>query len=130
MSDESLSISIMDIIDNLIPSSLTCFSCIWLFFNFFKQTTKSVDFTMISILAFSHFIYSLTSLIILFYPNAKMARVYYNAYFISQHFSIFWASAMSFLVYRSVKGKDFNSIKLIVKTAIFVFVTQCLLAFL
>jgi len=122
--------SIRDVFSTIIPGTLTCCSCLWFFSKYIRQRLKPVAFTMVLILALSDFIYSMTSLATLFFPNVQWARLYHNTFFISTHFSIFWASAMSFLVYRSVKGKDFNSNKLIIQTAIVVLVFQCILAML
>jgi len=104
-------ISLPDVFSNLLPGALTCLSCLWFFFKYFFQTNKNIGFSLIFVLTLSDFFFSLTVIISLFFPYSHLGGIYHVAIFISLQFSIFWASAMSYLVYKSLKNKDFNTWK-------------------
>ena len=91
-------------------ASLSCIVCIWLFFRYFKQPQKSIGFTMIVILALSDFIYSIIFLLRQFIGSKLIEEdlLYYIPFSLCLYFSIFWASTIAYLVYKSLQGKDYN----------------------
>ncbi len=94
----------------LIPCGLSCLACLWLFLRYFTARSRSLGFSMVFILAMSDFIFSAslgsTTLVDQIDP-----KLYYALFFISINFSIYWASGIALLVYKSLKDVKFNSKK-------------------
>jgi len=92
----------------MIPSVLTFFSCLWLFFKYFSQfriNKKNTGFTLIIILVFSDFVFSSNILIFLIkesFIDSYMA-LSIGIYFFALYFSVLWASAIAYLVYKSLQ---------------------------
>ena len=119
---------IQTILGTLLPSGLTCISCLWLFFKFFFEKRKTIAFSLIFILALSDFIFSLTGIISHFFPLTILSQTYRIALFLTSHFSIFWVSAISFVVYKSLKERDLNSKALVMKSVIGIFTISVIFA--
>ncbi len=101
----------------LIPSLLTVITCPWLFFRFAQKGWRRVGFSMIFVLTLSDFLYSSTVLATIFYPYVDMSSYYRLSFYFCSNFSIYWASAIAFLVYKTLKSKDTPNIKkLFIKT--------------
>ena len=95
----------------LIPSFLTVIACSWLFFKYCQGGWKRVGFSMIFILALSDFIYSLTVLSTIFFPLVNVSPYYRFNFFFCSNFSIYWAAAIAFLIYKTLFNKDLTNIK-------------------
>jgi len=106
----------------LAATILTLISCVWLFFRYIRQAQKTIGFSMIVILGISDFMMS----ILLFATEVTITSLdfflYYIALYLTMYFSIFWASTMSIIVYRSLQEKDFESKDKLVKVILTVLV--------
>lgn len=118
----------IDILCTHLPVSLTVLSCLWLFFKYCKQTQKGTGFTLIVILTVSDLIFSLTSLGATIFPFVFMRYVYQTLFYTTTYFSVLWASAMAFIVYKSLKEKDFDSRTIIFKWTLMILCTAILSA--
>ena len=100
----------IDAVARLIPSALSCLACLWLFLRYFIARSRSIGFTMIFVLAMSDFIFSASFLLTTLVEKID-PQIYFPLFFVSIHFSIYWASGIAFLVYKSLKDVNFNSRK-------------------
>lgn len=102
---------------NTVSSVLTIITCSWLFIKYLTARKRNVGFTLIIILAFADTCYGLTSLFSDLFPDIAIGSVdlFQTFFFYSMHFSIIWSCAISYLVYRSLKDKNFESNTLILK---------------
>jgi len=100
----------------IIPGSLTGIASLWIFCKYLTARKKRIDFSMIIILAISDLIFSLVVLVDALYPNALTPHSFYAIFFAAMYFSIFWATAMAYLVFSSLKDRDFDSKKYFSKT--------------
>jgi len=107
----------IDILCTHLPASLTVLSCLWLFFKYCKQTQNGTGFTLIVILTVSDFIFSLTSLCATLFPFVSMRYIYQTLFYTTTYFSVLWASAMAFFVYKSLKEREFDSQPIVFKGA-------------
>jgi len=98
-------------IPTLIPSLLTVITCPWLFFRYAQKGWRRVGFSMIFVLTLSDFLYSSTVLVTIFYPYIDMSPYYRLSFYFCSNFSIYWASAIAFLVYKTLISKDSLNIK-------------------
>jgi len=96
---------------SIIPSSIACLSCLWLFFYYFKAKNKSIESSMVFTLGVSDFIYSLMNLAKQGLPSIDDAPFIIIQFF-ALYFSIYWASAIAFMVYKSLKEMHLNSRRL------------------
>ena len=113
----------------LLPSGLTIFSCLWLFFKYFMQKRKNMAFSLVVILALSDFLFSLIGVMTTFFPLTHLSGFYHITLFLTSYFSIFWASAISYIVYKSLKERDFNSSALVMKNGVLILIVSSLFAF-
>lgn len=105
----------------LIPSVLTILACPWLFVKYANQGWKRAGFSMIFILTLSDFLYSLTVLTSVLFPYAVMSNYYRFGFYFGSYFSIYWASAIAFLVYKSLTSQNaINTKQLFIKTLLIV----------
>lgn len=112
---------------SLISSILTCFACLWLFYKFCRLQQKNIGFSMIFILSISDFFLSILMI------ATTTIHLGDNQYDILTHlsyflifFSIYWASAMAFLVFHSLKDQDFTPQRVMRRTILLTFFTACL----
>jgi len=106
----------------LLPSFLTVLTCPLLFYKYAQKGWKKTGFSMIFILILSDFLYSLIVLATYFFPYANLSRIYRFSFYFCASFSIYWASAIAFLVYKTLTSKDhINANKLFLKTLLIVF---------
>ena len=109
---------------NVISASLTCLGCLWLFYKYCQLKHKNVGFSMIFILSVSDFILGILMLFSrLFYNTGPQLYFLDNVMYFLVFFSLYWASAMAFLVYRSLKDQDYTSQRMITRTVILVLFT-------
>ena len=113
-------VSEISILCTYLPVSLTVLSCLWLFFKYCKQTQKGTGFTLITILTVSDFLFSLTSLCATAFPLVSMRYVYQTLFYTTTYFSVLWASAMAFIVYKSLKEREFNTQAVVFKGALMI----------
>jgi len=99
-----------DVLARLVPSGLSCLACLWLFLRYFIARNRSIGFSMVFVLAMADFIFSASFILITFEENIS-PQIYFAIFFVSIHFSIYWASGIAILVYKSLKDVDFNSRK-------------------
>jgi len=100
------------------PSAmLTCVACSYIFVKYFQQHRKSLGLTLIFILALSDFLFCLNQVIGHYFGRlmAEDTNLYVIIYFGCMHFSIGWASTISFLVYKSLLGRNFETTSVVVK---------------
>lgn len=115
----------------LIPSVLTILACPWLFFKYAHQGWKRAGFSMIFILTLSDFLYSLTALTSVFLPYLEFSRYYRFGFYFCSYFSIYWASAIAFLIYKTLTSQDaINTNQLFIKTLLIVLTVTFTCAFL
>ena len=117
-----LPITLLDVLASILPASLSCLASLWLFYRFFRSNSSNIGFSMVVILGLSDLIQCIVVLLDTIIPEMIYNKVVNGFFFLSTYFSIFWASAMAFLVYRSIKYVDFNSKEAFVKTLVIVFV--------
>ena len=105
-------------LDYSTPSALlTCVACSYIFVKYFQQHRKSLGLTLIFILALSDFLFCL-NLILSNHFGAfftEKTNLYVLLYFGCMHFSIGWASTISFLVYKSLLGRNFETSSIVLK---------------
>ncbi len=103
---------------NALASALTILTCFWLFIKYLTARKKHVGFTLIFILALADACYGTTSLFSDLFPDTVIGSVdlFESLFFFSLHFSIIWSSAIAYLVYRSLKDRNFESNTLVLKT--------------
>ena len=121
-----------DLIKNLnlisIPAILSCLACLWIFLKVFAQRKTSLGTLLILVLAISDFIFGLNNILSYFFPDFFILEaddVYDFVYFFAMYFSVWWASAISFLVYKSLREKDFDFKCSFFKMLIPIFVLSC-----
>jgi len=88
---------------------LTLFACIWIFLRYLRQKQKSIGFSMIMILSISDTILSVLLLHSEITHGYLGFTPYYIILYLTMYFSIFWASAISILVYKSLQERNFDS---------------------
>ena len=109
-------ITLNEVIYPLAPAGLSCLACIWIFYRYIITLKKTVGLTMILILAISDFAFDLGLILFKFFEKSFSNFDFYFYMIIPLYFSIFWASAMSFLVFMSLRDKDFESKKTLLVT--------------
>jgi len=102
----------------LIPAALSCFACFWIIYRYAIALRKSVGFTLILILAISDLFYSLSIIVIKTVYLSLTMRTLVAISFLTMYFSVLWASVMGYLVLKSLKTKEFNSIRSVIKMTI------------
>ena len=112
----------------LIPAALSCFACFWIFYRYAIALRKSVGFTLILILAISDLLYSLSIIVIKTILLPITMRTLVTISFLTMYFSVLWASVMGYLVLKSLKTKDFYSISLVIKMALFTIALSLLIS--
>ena len=111
-----------------IPAFLSCIACLWLFTKLVFHKKKSLGILLILVLAISDFIFALNNLLSCFFPDfliIETNNAYDFIYFSSIYFSTWWASTISFLVYKSLRDKDFNSKRPFLKMLIPILFLSC-----
>jgi len=115
-----------DILTAITPV-LTSGSCLWMFYKYFSQfhiNKKNTGFSLIIILILSDFIFSLNLLFFIINPSFMGAFMSFAValYFFTLYFSVIWASAISFLVYKTLQNMNYDSRQRLAKTLLLVFV--------
>jgi len=103
-----------------IISVCSCIACLWLFYRYIRQMKKSVGSLLIVILGLSDFLYSIDVLLVATSREMKVGDIYLFAYTssFSLCFSILWASAISFIVYKSISDRYSNQRVCFIKTLV------------
>ena len=101
---------------SIIPTVLTITACIWLIVCYFRIPKKTIALSMVLILAISDLIFAVTVLSSTLFRSFIYERTYYLFFFTSMYFSIFWASGIAVLVYKSLKDKNFKPIRSFIYT--------------
>ena len=98
------------------PAGLSCLASLWILYRYITALKKTVGLTMILILASSDFTFDLGLLLFKIMGDTFSSMNFYQLMIIPLYFTIFWATAMSFLVYKSLRDKDFESKKTLLIT--------------
>jgi len=104
------------ILYTIAPAALSCLASLWIAYRYINAVNKTVGLTMILILAISDFFFDLGLLIFKILDDTFTYLNFYKLIIIPLYFAIFWATAMSFLVYMSLQNKDFESKKTLLLT--------------
>ncbi len=96
-------------------TSLTCLACAWLFFKYLRESDKNSGFSMVIILAISDFIYSSTLFANYFFPDSIGGTGYFILLLSTLYFSMYWAGAISFFAFQTVKNKNVISTQSLLK---------------
>jgi len=99
--------SILDVIWNLGPSIVGLLANLWLFCQFLSPKPKTTGFLMVSILAIPNCIFNVLLILNLF-TNFVFEYSYYPMLIFSLIFSNFWASCMTYLIYKSIRNPNFD----------------------
>ncbi len=102
----------------LIPASLSCLACFWIFYRYAIALRKSIGFTLILILAISDLLYSLSIIIFKTISLPITGRALISISFLTMYFAIIWASVMGYLVLKSLQPKEFYSKAEVIKMVI------------
>lgn len=94
------------LLETIIPATLSCFACIWLFISYPKQA-KSTGLKMILTLSISDFLYHITVLMSFMQFPGIVDTIVRFMVGVSVYFSTVWPSAIAFLVYRSSRQTAF-----------------------
>lgn len=98
-------------------SVLSIIACFWLFFKYIRQMSKGVKSLLVVILAVSDLIYSMNHLLedywLEYSTFQRNIGNFCNAFSIC--FSIFWASAIAFIVYKNLADRYINLKDLFIK---------------
>ena len=100
----------------IIPAALTCLTCPYLFFKYFFHREKSLGFSMVFLLTLSDWIFSLAALMSAIIPDLRLSEVYRIGLYTGMFFSIFWAAAIAYLIYKSLITRDFDPKKSFIRT--------------
>lgn len=94
------------IVYTVLPGLVSCFACLWLFFNYAKLPNKTTGIKMILTLSISDFIYHISVLFTLIQFSAPVDAFLRYISSITIHFSTAWPPVIAYLVYISLKEKD------------------------
>jgi len=101
-------------------SSLSILGCLWIIFKYFQQPKNNIGLLLIFVLAISDLIFSL-SILIQDIMNT-ISPIFDVLFSFTMYFSILWASAVSYIVYKSLKDLDFNLPKVFRNTILMIFI--------
>ncbi len=109
-----------------IVSICSCIACLWLFYRFMRQMKKCIGSLLVVILGISDFLYSANVLLEENFHEIKIGQIYIFAYIhnFSICFSILWASAISWIVYKSLSDRYSNQKVRFVSTVITILVVS------
>ena len=86
-------------------SALASLSCFWIIFKYFQQPKNNIGLLLIFVLAIADLIFSLGIFISNF---IYLFDTWDIILILSMEFSIMWASAVAYIVYKSLQDKHFN----------------------
>jgi len=119
-------------INYVLPSAIiTCLACFYVFIKYFRQPRRSLGLTLILILTISDFIFSLNQVLSYCFADffSTKTNLYIILYFGCMHFSILWASVVSFMVYKSLLGRNFETTRVIIKAFLIIFIISAVFTF-
>ncbi len=97
-------------------SALSIIACLWLFFKYIKQMNKGVKSLLVVVLAVSDLIYSANHILEDYCTEKPSERKIFHFFeTFSICFSIFWASAIAYIVYKNLADRYLNLKKLFLK---------------
>ncbi len=102
-----MGLSLLDMACNLGPCILGLLANLWLFGRFLLPQPKTTGFLMVSILAVPNCIFNLLSIANIF-TSYYFDVSYYTVFLFSLTFSNFWASCMTYLIYKSIRNTEFD----------------------
>jgi len=92
----------------ILPAGLTWIACIWLFYLYFQAKERTLGLKMIYILGVSDFLFSTSVIIMKTVQSPPLAKLIACFFYGGLYFSVTWASAMSFIVFKSLKNQAAN----------------------
>jgi len=98
----------MDI--DLCTTALSSLSCLWIIFKYFQQPKDNIGLLLIFVLAISDLLFACSILTLHFIEEETTIQD--AIFFFSMQFSIMWASAVSYIVYRSLRDTTLNVMRL------------------
>ncbi len=98
-------------------SVLSILACFWLFFKYVRQMNKSIKSLLVVILAASDMIFSANHLLEDYWQEYTIfeRKIFYFFHTFSICFSIFWASAIGYIVYKNLADRYINLKDLFIK---------------
>lgn len=98
----------MDI--DLYTSALSSLSCFWIIFKYFQQPKDNIGHLLIFVLAISDLLFAISILTLHFVEEETTLQD--AIFFFSMQFSIMWAAAVSYIVYKSLRDTTLNTMRL------------------
>lgn len=90
-------------------SGLSALGCLWIIFKYFQQPKDNIGLLLIFVLAISDLVFSFNIISLhLFNPTVLNDIVF----FFTMQFSVLWAAAVSFIVYKSLQNSTLKIMKL------------------
>ena len=89
---------------------LSSLSCLWIIFKYLQQPKNNIGLLLIFVLAISDLLFACSILALHIWDFETTLQ--YEIFFFSMQFSILWAAAVSFLVYKSLKDTTINIMRL------------------
>lgn len=123
--------SVFNDLVKIIPQTLSILACLYLFYSYKNLHTKSIGIKMIFILSLSDLAFHCGVVIGTFVPSVGVQAIGNLMANIFLRFSIFWASSMSYFLYKLLSaGEDFNQAGYPKKSFAALFTLSCILTFL
>ncbi len=94
-------------------SVLSGLGCLWIIFKYFQQPKDNIGLLLIFVLALSDLSFSFNIISLHLFDPSIANDV---AFFFSMQFSVIWASAVSYIVYKSLQDSAINIMNLFRKT--------------
>jgi len=92
----------------ILPAGLTWIACLWLFYLYFKTKEKTLGLKMICILGVSDFLFSTSVIVMKTLQSPLLLKLVACFFYGGLYFSVTWASAMSFIVFKSLENQAAN----------------------
>ena len=92
----------------IIPAGLTWIACLWLFYLYFKTKERTLGFLMIFVLGIADFLFSTAVIGEKLAQDPMVFKFFAYLFYGALYFSILWASAMSYVVFKSLSNQGSN----------------------
>jgi len=98
-------------------SVLSILACFWLFYKYVRQMNKGIKSLLVVILAASDMIFSANHVLEDYWKEYTIfeRKIFYFFQTFSICFSIFWASAIAYIVYKNLADRYINLKELFIK---------------
>lgn len=88
---------------------LSILSCFWIFFKYFQQPKNNIGLLLIFVLAIADLVFACSILSLRF---SEETNIHDLVIFFSMQFSVMWASAVAFIVYKSLQDITLKKMRL------------------